>query len=134
MSDRAVVEEYLNAFAARDWDRFAATLTEGPLLRVGPFMDVIESKEDYVDFLSNLMPTLINYEVRVDRISEMDSGRFLVELSETFDVDGVRTEYPEADLFEVDAKGKVRGVSIFMKTPGRKPPVKGASASDRATR
>jgi hypothetical protein len=134
MSDRAVVEEYLSAFAARDWVRFAATLTEGRLLRVGPFMDVIESKDDYVDFLSNLMPTLINYEVRVDRISEMDSGRFLVELSEIFDVDGVSTEYPQADLFEVDATGKISGVSIFMKTPGSRPPVEGASASDRATR
>ena len=45
-------------------------LADEKLRRVGPFMDVIESKEDYVDFLSNLMPTLINYEVRVDRVSE----------------------------------------------------------------
>ena len=97
-------------------------------------MDVIESKDDYVEFLSNLMPTLINYEVRVDRISEMDSGRFLVELSEVFDVNGLSTEYPQADLFEVDATGKVSGVSIFMKTPGSRPPVEGASASDRTTR
>ena len=130
-SDLAVVEEYLSAFAARDWPRFAAVLADEKLLRVGPFMDVIESKDDYVDFLSHLMPTLIDYEVRVDRISNMGSSRFLVELSETFDVGGVRTEYPQADLFEVDASGKICGVSIFMKTPGSQPPVQGASASDR---
>ena len=94
-------------------------------------MDVIESKDDYVDFLSNLMPTLINYEVRVARVSDMGSGRFLVELSEIFDVNGVHTEYPQADIFEVDAAGKICGVSIFMKTPGSQPPVEGASASDR---
>jgi limonene-1,2-epoxide hydrolase len=131
MSDLSVVEEYLSAFAARDWTRFAAVLADENLHRVGPFMDVIESKDDYVDFLSNLMPTLINYEVRVDRVSDMGSKRFLVELSEIFDVNGVRTEYPQADIFEVDAAGKVCGVSIFMKTPGSQPPVQGASASDR---
>jgi hypothetical protein len=131
MSDLAAVEEYLRAFAARDWTAFSAVLADENLRRVGPFMDVIESKEDYVEFLSNLMPTLLNYEVRVDRVSETGPKRFLVELSEIFDVDGVRTEYPQADLFEVDAAGKVCGVSIFMKTPGSQPPVAGASASDR---
>jgi limonene-1,2-epoxide hydrolase len=131
MSDLAAVEEYLRAFAARDWTAFGAILSDQRLRRVGPFMDVIESKEDYVEFLSNLMPTLINYEVRVDRISATGPRRFLVELSEIFDVNGVRTEYPQADLFEVDAGGKVCGVSIFMKTPGSEPPVAGASASDR---
>ena len=131
MSDLAVVQEYLRAFAERDWDAFAAILADEGLVRVGPFMDVVESKEDYVDFLRNLMPTLVNYEVRVDRVSETGPKRFLVELSETFDVDGVRTEYPQADLFEVDGAGKVRWVSIFMKTPGSRPPVEGASAADR---
>ena len=131
MSDLTAVEEYLRAFAVRDWAAFGAILSDERLQRVGPFMDVIESKEDYVEFLRNLMPTLINYEVRVDRISATGPRRFLVELSETFDVDGVRTEYPQADLFEVDAAGKISGVSIFMKTPGSEPPVAGASASDR---
>jgi hypothetical protein len=131
MSDLEVVEEYLSAFAARDWTRFANVLSDERLLRVGPFMDAIDSKKDYVDFLSKLMPTLINYEVRVDRVSDMGSKRFVVELSEIFDVQGVRTEYPQADLFEVDGTGKVCWVSIFMKTPGSQPPVEGASASDR---
>ncbi|HEY6622360.1 MAG TPA: nuclear transport factor 2 family protein [Acidimicrobiales bacterium] len=131
MSDRAAVEEYLAAFASWDWDRFAGILSDRDLRRVGPFMDVIESKDDYVAFLRQLMPTLANYEVRVDRISEIGPQRFLVELSETFDVAGVRTEYPQADLFEVDTVGKIRGVSIFMKTPGAQPPVEGASADDR---
>jgi hypothetical protein len=69
--------------------------------------------------------------VRVDRVSQCGPKRFLVELSEIFDVEGVRTEYPQADLFEVDAAGKICGVSIFMKTPYSKPPVAGASAADR---
>lgn len=131
MADQDVVEEYLRAFAARDWDAFAAVLADTDLRRVGPFMDVIESKEDYVDFLRHLMPTLVNYEVRVDRVSSMGGGRFVVELSEIFDVAGVQTEYPQADLFEVDGNGKIKGVSIFMKTPGTPPPVEGASADDR---
>jgi hypothetical protein len=131
MSDRAAVDEYLRTFAAFDWDGFGANLADENLRRVGPFMDVIETKEDYVDFLRNLMPTLLNYEVRVDRIEECGPKRFLVELSEIFDVEGVRTEYPQADLFEVDAAGKISGVSIFMKTPYAKGPVAGASADDR---
>jgi len=131
MSDQAVVDEYLRTFAARDWEGFGAILADENLRRVGPFMDVIETKEDYVEFLRHLMPTLINYEVRVDRVSQCGPKRFVVELSEIFDVEGVRTEYPQADLFEVDAAGKVCGVSIFMKTPYSKPPVAGASAADR---
>jgi hypothetical protein len=131
MSDLAAVEEYLRAFSVRDWEAFGAILSDERLLRVGPFMDAIESKDDYVEFLRNLMPTLINYEVRVDRVSQTGPKRFLVELSEIFDVNGVRSEYPQADLFEVDEAGKICGVSIFMKTPGSPPPVPGASASDR---
>ena len=130
MSDRAVVEEYLRTFAAFDWEGFAAALADENFRRVGPFVDVIETKRDYVDFLSKLMPTLINYEVRVDRVSECGPKRFLVELSEILDVDGVRTEYPQADLFEVNDAGKISGVSIFIKTPDRRPPVAGASAAD----
>jgi hypothetical protein len=34
MTDRSVVEEYLSAFAARDWPRFAAVLADEKLLRV----------------------------------------------------------------------------------------------------
>jgi hypothetical protein len=131
MSDRSAVDEYLRTFAAFDWDGFSRILADENLRRVGPFMDVIETKEDYVDFLSHLMPTLINYEVRVDRISECGSKRFLVELSEIFDVDGVRTEYPQADLFEVDGTDKICGVSIFMKVPASQAPVSGANADHR---
>ena len=39
----------------------------------------------------------------------MGSRRFLVELSEIFDVNGVQTEYPQADMFEVDGQGRSAG-------------------------
>jgi hypothetical protein len=51
-----------------------------------------------------------------------------VELSETFEVAGKLTEYPECITFELADDGRIRAVSVFMKTPGGDAPVEGGRA------
>lgn len=131
MSDKGadVVERYLTCMAAHDWDGLAATIADEGLTRDGPFCDRIDGKQRYVDFLSNLIPTLKDYELKVQRISHVSDRTSFVELSETFDVDGVLTEYPECILFECNDDGLIGYVSVFVKQPGGTGAVEGARAT-----
>jgi hypothetical protein len=95
-----------------------ATIADHDLFRDGPFCDRIEGKQRYVDFLRNVITSLKDYELKVQRVSHVSDPVSFVELSETFQVDGVRTEYPESILFERNDGGLISHVSVFMKQPG----------------
>jgi hypothetical protein len=123
------VDEYLAAMGEQNWTRLAATIAEDGLVRDGPFADVIEGKEPYVEFLRGIISTLPGYQLRVRRISPSGHHRFFAELSEVFDIDGTSTEHPEVCLFETDEDGQICFVSVFVKTPGAEGPVAGASAA-----
>ena len=124
-----VIERYLASMAAHDWDGLAATIADDGLTRDGPFCDRIDGKQRYVDFLRNLIPSLKDYELKVRRVSQASERVSFVELSETFDVDGVLTEYPECVLFERNDDGLISHVSVFIKQPGAEGPVEGARAT-----
>ena len=123
------VLRYLSCMAAHDWEGLAATISDEGLTRDGPFCDRIEGKQRYVEFLSELIPTLRDYHLNVRRVSHVSDRVSYVELSETFDVEGVLTEYPECILFERDDDGLISYVSVFVKRPGGEPPVEGARAT-----
>ena len=48
---------------------------------------------------------------------ELEGGSALVELSEILDVDGVRTEFPEALVFDFAPDGRIQRVDVFIKQP-----------------
>jgi hypothetical protein len=123
-----IVERYLSCMAAHDWAGLAVTISDVRLTRDGPFCDRIEGKQPYVEFLSGLIPTLSDYRLNVKRVSHVSDHVSYVELSETFDVDGVLTEYPECILFERGDDGLICHVSVFIKRPGGEAPVEGARA------
>jgi SnoaL-like domain len=123
------VERYLTCMAAHDWAGLAATIADDGLTRDGPFCDRIEGKRRYVDFLRGLIPTLKGYQLKVQRVSHSPGGVSYVELSETFEVDGVLTEYPECILFELGDDGLISHVSVFVKQPGAEAPVEGGRAT-----
>ena len=123
------VEGYLACMAAHDWDGLAATIADEGLVRDGPFCDVVEGKAAYVDFLRGIITSLKGYELRVSRVSHASDRLSYVELSETFEVDGTPTTYPECILFERDDAGLIRHVSVFIKQPGGEAPVEGGQAS-----
>jgi hypothetical protein len=110
-----VVERYLDCLAAHDWDGLADTIAEEGLTREGPFCDVVEGKAHYVAYLRKVCTTLQGHRLQVQRVSHVDSRVSYAELSETFEIDGVATTWPECILFERDADGLISRVSVFFK-------------------
>lgn len=122
------IEKYLDCLGRNDWEGLAATLSDD-IVRDGPFCDVVQGKEAYVGFLSGIVPALPGYTLKVGRVSRASERVAFVELSETFEVDGTMTEYPECLLFESGDDDRINRVSVFMKTPGGEAPVEGGRAS-----
>lgn len=120
-----VVERYLDAIMAHDWEAFASCLSDDGFVRVGPWGDTYRGKAEYVAFIADLMPKLPGYEMRVDRVTySADRGVAFVELTETVDVDGGRHATPEAILFDLDGEEenpRIRRIQVFIQTLGVEP-------------
>jgi hypothetical protein len=113
--EAGAVERYLASLAVNDWDGLAATIADDDLIRDGPYCDVVEGKHPYLKFLQNVFTSLTGYRLDVKRISHASERVCYVELSETFDIDGVPTEYPECLVFEQNSYGLINRVSVFIK-------------------
>ena len=109
-----VIGAYFESLRTQDWARLATCLAD-EVHRVGPYRDVVHGKPAYVDFLARIIPTLANYDVKVARIRAIDARSAVAEISELADVRGVRTEFPEVILFELDAAGAIVGIDIYLK-------------------
>jgi limonene-1,2-epoxide hydrolase len=112
------VERYLACLAVHDWDGLAATIADDDLIRQGPYLDVVEGKQPYLKFLRAVFASLEGYRLDVHRISHTPDRVCYVELSETFDIDGVPREYPECLVFEQNSDDLINRVSVFIKQVG----------------
>jgi ketosteroid isomerase-like protein len=109
-----IVERYLEAIAAQDWDALRATVRDD-IVREGPFGDVYRGVDPYVEFLSAVMPTLPGYSMDVARVTYVDDGRrAFAELSETVELDGTPTVTPEVLVFDLD-DGLITHVAIYTR-------------------
>jgi ketosteroid isomerase-like protein len=116
-----VVERYLDAIIAHDWDTLASCLADDGFARVGPWGDEYRDKAEYAAFIADLMPKLPGYEMRVDRVTYSADQRVAVaELTETVDVDGRRHATPEALVFDLDGE-RIRRIQVFIQTLGVAP-------------
>lgn len=113
-----VVERYLECLAAHDWDGLAATIADDGLTREGPFCDVVEGKQHYLAYLRKVLTTLAGHRLEVQRISHVHARLSYVELTESFDIDGVAKRWPECILFEQNDTGLISRVSVFFKQRG----------------
>ena len=113
--EAGAVERYLACLAIHDWDGLAATIADDDLIRNGPYCDVVEGKQPYLRFLRGVFDALKGYRLDVHRISHANDQVCYVELSETFDIDGVPTEYPECLVFKQNSNGLINRVSVFIK-------------------
>jgi ketosteroid isomerase-like protein len=111
-----MIERYLRALVDGDWTTFASCLADDGFTRVGPFGDTYTTKDDYVTFLSDLMPTLAGYEMDVTRVTYAGDGIAFAELSETVAVDGTPLRTPECLTFELSDDGRIRRVEVFTQT------------------
>ncbi len=114
-----ILDRYFEAMRTQDWDKLASCLSED-VQRTGPYLDVVRGREAYREFLSSVVPSLQGYELKVLRVRSIDGKSALVELSETLEVDGVRTEFPEALLFDFDDQGLILRVDIYIKQPPKR--------------
>ena len=114
-TNTGVVERYLACLGANDWDGLAATIADDDLIRNGPYCDVVEGKQRYLKYLRGVFAALKGYRLDVHRISHTTDRVCYVELSETFDSDGVPTEYPECLVFEENSAGLINRVGVFIK-------------------
>jgi hypothetical protein len=128
-SSSGVVERYLACLGSQDWAGLATTVADQGLVRDGPFCDGVEGKEPYLDFLRSVFSALRGYRLQVHRISRASERLSFVELTETFEIDGVPTEYPECLVFEQGDDGLISHVSVFIKRPGGQPRVEGGRAA-----
>jgi limonene-1,2-epoxide hydrolase len=114
-----VVERYLDRLVAHDWDAMAACLAED-VVRVGPFGDTYTPRDAYVAFLTELMPALPGYSMRIDRV--LSSGpTVLVELTEIVDIGGSPLETPEALVFDLDGEDRIAHITIYIQRLGEVP-------------
>jgi len=109
-----VLERFFDAMQRHDWERLASCLADD-VLRTGPFLDVVRGKKAYVDFLAGVIPSLPNYSLAISSIHAFDATSALVKLSETLDVNGISTEFPEVLLFDFDEGGRIRCVDVYVK-------------------
>jgi len=109
-----VLERYFQALRDEDWQALGACVAEG-VRRTGPYLDVVEGRDAYVDFLAGIVPKLANYELRVRDVKLLADGGAVVRLSESLDTEGVRSEHPEMLLFGFDADGLIAEVDIYLK-------------------
>ena len=109
----SIVDRYLVALGAQDWEALAATL-EPDVERTGPYNDVYTSREPYVAYLSDVFRTLSGYELAIAR--RLVAGEVvIVELSETVDTPTGRRRTDEVVVFDVSAAGLIRRVGVYIR-------------------
>jgi SnoaL-like domain len=113
-----VVERYLTCLADHDWDGLATTIADEGLTRDGPYCDRIEGKAHYLAYLRKVLTNLNGHRLEVQRVSHVNSRVSYVELSESFEIDGVPATWPECILFEQADDGLISRVSVFFKQRG----------------
>lgn len=116
MSGQAVdvLDEYFDSMRSHDWARLAECLAPD-IRRTGPYLDVVEGRAAYVEFLAGVIPTLPNYALSISSIHSFDRTSAVVKLTETLDVRGVSTNFPEVILFDFDDAGRIATVDIYIK-------------------
>ncbi len=110
----SVAVRYLQALARQDWDDVAGCLSAG-VTRHGPYGDDFQGATAYLSFLRRTMPSLPGYRMEIDRVTALGDQRTMVELRETITADGGALITHECLLFEIDADGLLREISVYIR-------------------
>jgi hypothetical protein len=111
-----VVSRYLDHLVTHDWAALAECL-HPDVVRVGPFGDTYNPRDPYVEFLSSLLPTLVNYHLAIERIVARQSV-VVVQLSEAMEINGSIDVTREVLIFDTDPAGLITRIEIYIqRTP-----------------
>ena len=109
-----VVERFLSCMTHHDWHGLGACVADD-VVRVGPYGDTYRGRDDYVAFVSGLLPTLAGYEMKVQRVLYTADERVgTAELSETVAVDGRLVVTPESLVFDIDDGGRIVHLAVYI--------------------
>jgi hypothetical protein len=122
-----VVEQYLAALDEQDWSGVAATLTDDDFERVGPFCDIVASKDAYVAFLERVVSALAEYRLVPGRVVSTERVVY-AEITESCVQAGETKAFPEVLVFDLADDGLIRRVQVYLMQPGGEPSVEGAGA------
>ena len=108
----STVRRYLDRLVSHDWIAVAACL-HPEVVRVGPFADTYTPRDQYVEFLSSVLPSLVNYEMAIERVVAGDAV-VMVQLTETMELGGSTDVTHEVLVFETDPAGLITRIDIFI--------------------
>jgi ketosteroid isomerase-like protein len=108
-----IVERYLRAIAAHDWDVVDECIVDD-IVRVGPYGDCYAGRAEYLAFIADLMPRLEGYVMNLERVTYANHALAFAELHETVAVGGKPTVTPEVLVFEIDVDGRIARVDIYI--------------------
>jgi hypothetical protein len=111
-----IVLRYLDHLVNHDWVALTECL-HPDVVRVGPFGDAYTPRRPYVEFLSSLLPTLVNYDLTIERTVAHQSV-VVVQLSEAMEIKGSPDVTREVLVFDTDRAGLITRIDIFIqRTP-----------------
>ncbi len=113
----SVVLRYVDRMVAHDWDAMSRCL-HPEVVRVGPFGDSYAGRALYVEYLSSLLPTLVNYTLTVVRTLGRHSV-VTVQLTETMELNGSMDVTQEVLVFDTDSTGLITRIDIFIQRQER---------------
>jgi hypothetical protein len=123
-----VVEDFLERYNAKDWERLADCFSPDRFHRIGPFGDTISSSSEYLAFLQRVVPTLgPEYELKSERVIYGDRTA-VAELIEHYRHDGVIRNTPEAIIFDLDEDGRIVQMHLYVQRLGEVPDAGGRAA------
>jgi len=110
----SVALRYLQALARQDWDVVTGCLAPG-IVRRGPFGDDFEGVASYLPFLERTMPSLPGYCMDIDRVTQLDEQRAMVELRETIRLESGPFVTHECLVFEVGSHGLLEEICVYIR-------------------
>jgi ketosteroid isomerase-like protein len=117
VSGSGVVERFLHAMTCHEWDAMGSCLIDD-VIRIGPYGDEYRGRDDYVEFISDLLPTLPGYIMELDRV--VYAGPVVTaQLAETVEVDGQPLRTPEALVFDLAPDGRIARIEVYVQSIGR---------------
>lgn len=125
-----VVEDFVRYYAERDWERLAGCFNDDDFERIGPYVDIISDKGEYLAFLQRVVPTMgADYALIAERVAYVPGENLaFAQLIEHLEVDGEMMDIPEVIVFGLDDQDRIRQMRLYLEQPGGLAPVGGKDA------